>query len=279
MRRTRTAFTLVELLVVIGIIAVLISILLPALSKARAAAQTIECASNMRQVGLAFSQYGTDFQDNIPLAFYGFDRPSPAQRYEVTWDDLLSSYLGLKLSDAAKEGPWPFSGGADPQAHIKTLLCANRIDPIPDSEAEPFWAHQRCYAMVAIEAHGGGVQYFHSTGVYYANPPPSKQLKNMKFARVRRSAETLLLVEVRSGRSAQGHQAGAWVASPPLAMLPNWINNLRFAPHGNNSFNWLYVDGHVARSSMQETGWDGVYPAKGAWVITAGEAALTNTYP
>ena len=76
-RRRRAAFTLVELLVVIGIIAILMGILLPALNRARAASNRTRCLSNIRQIGLADQMYRVQFKDWHVPGYWGWSASNP----------------------------------------------------------------------------------------------------------------------------------------------------------------------------------------------------------
>src|SRR5437870_1348826 len=93
-KREREAFTLVELLVVIGIIALLISILLPALNKARSAARTTVCLSNLRQMGTAWTMYLSQSKGHLPHSMWHQNLPGnlagvPRLRESVIWHGFI----------------------------------------------------------------------------------------------------------------------------------------------------------------------------------------------
>src|SRR5688572_8861148 len=91
-RRSQRGFTLVELLVVIGIIALLISILLPALNAAKERANRVKCASNLRQVGQGLMLYANDNKGAYPRTIYKIGSPPTLTSFKMP--DINDGFIG-----------------------------------------------------------------------------------------------------------------------------------------------------------------------------------------
>jgi prepilin-type N-terminal cleavage/methylation domain-containing protein/prepilin-type processing-associated H-X9-DG protein len=108
-----TGFTLIELLVVIAIIAILASILMPALGRARETARTSVCVTNLKQFGIAYHLYIDDHDELLPSKYYYHTPPVINPRY--TWysgygggdaQGAFIDYLSEKRADRGKDAVW-----------------------------------------------------------------------------------------------------------------------------------------------------------------------------
>jgi prepilin-type N-terminal cleavage/methylation domain-containing protein/prepilin-type processing-associated H-X9-DG protein len=113
--QSKRAFTLVELLVVIGIIAVLIAILLPALNKARQASKSTVCLSNLRQMGTAWTMYLSDSKGHLPYSI---------------WHQSPTGFSSARRNDFIWHGFW-FGILGDYKVQSSKLLCPEAQDPVP----------------------------------------------------------------------------------------------------------------------------------------------------
>jgi prepilin-type N-terminal cleavage/methylation domain-containing protein/prepilin-type processing-associated H-X9-DG protein len=277
---TRDAFTLVELLVVIGIISVLIGILLPALARARDQAKTVQCANNMRQIGIAMHMYASEHKGK---AIYGSEwgedgyagplvdgNTNPQVTmwsfFDLLWAKGFIKHTGRKPFMTNPADPKALPGTWDthhPSLERGVYACPNQT-PTEISTTTP-WDLQFQYSInfeasptfgvdsngKIINAHtrgASGVPYFR---VMY-NIPQS-YIKTKKIVLVETAGRTEGMV-MEPARIAP-HSSGAPVGTPQELRLRHGDGN-RFSYANSSGWyfsprlaaNYMFGDGHVEYS-------------------------------
>jgi len=121
-RSSSKGFTLVELLVVIGIIAILVSLLLPALNKARSQANSIRCMSNLRQISLGLVAYSSENNGWIIPSFNLPQDPSSPTNYTAAPNEIMDGWPAILDRDG-------FVRGAPASHDINSVFyCPDTVD-------------------------------------------------------------------------------------------------------------------------------------------------------
>ena len=235
LKNSNVNFTLIELLVVIAIIAILAALLLPSLQKSKAYARQIQCASQLRQIGLGISMYASDNDQWVmPTNAWGDYGP---RENDCHWFFFLGTYIGVpRLANYYPGGPNDSWGIAD-QWNSNILVCPDFKNRAPITNAP--WNGRLIARFI---------------GGYGKNRRlPPRDFDDADWVAQYRSHGNLRLVHDPSYRILVGDSKAGNSDLGTYWQAQNFddydIDKFR---HMNQGANFVYVDGHVNYLSNRE---------------------------
>jgi prepilin-type N-terminal cleavage/methylation domain-containing protein/prepilin-type processing-associated H-X9-DG protein len=239
-RDRRGGFTLVELLVVIGIIAVLISLLLPALGRAREQAKNVQCLSNLQQIGLGMQMYMTQSKGYLmPVQYVG-------QVYNSTWPATLVSlkYLQAPLN-GSPTGVFMCPSGSFTEAKSFFLTPASNFDDPGYMLHDGTQAPEKIAVSYAINgANFSGKAWWSASQPYsewfpfvHWNPSPAAPAvtpRAQNMFKVKNSTRIALIYD------------GYWAHGLDPKRFTLRHGNLRSTRPADRKCNMVFLDGHAA---------------------------------
>jgi prepilin-type N-terminal cleavage/methylation domain-containing protein len=273
-RQPNKGFTLVELLVVIGIIAVLIGILLPGLSKARESAARVACASNMRQLALAMQMYANAYKDNAPLGYIKTSTDQRMWNYIAYFNDSGRQkpiLLGwLVEAGLIKDGKAFFCGAeGNPQWMYQTTINPWPFNPGSGQYTRLGYGVRPVVAWL-VESSGSptfyGQKFYNIAGLEVAMPRFSKMKNKAIIADLTITPRSVIQRHKKGINVLYGHGGATWVPlehiKPNTSPTSAW-GSITENPDDTGAFNVGYNDAHLldyATLVKKE-----VVPNKGLW--------------